>query len=75
MGSGAATILLDDEESMHLAAQCALEWLTQQPDHRPGTSYAFIVSATADGRVSLAGLPGASLPAIRRAGVYFELAH
>lgn len=73
MGCGAATIVLDDEESMHLAAQCALDWLNSQPDHLPGNSYAFIVGTLPDGRVTLAGVPGEVLPAIRSARITFEL--
>lgn len=75
MGAHAATILLDDEESMHLAAQCALDWLRRQPGHTPGTNYGFIVCALADGRVTLAGIPGEVLREIQRAGISFELMH
>ena len=75
VGCGAATIVLDDEESMHLAAQYALQWLRRQPDHVSGTNYGFIVCTLPDGRVTLAGIPGEVLPAIQRAGISFEMMH
>ena len=73
MGVDAVTILLDDEETMHQAADCALDWLNRQPEHTPGTKYAFIVDSAPDGRVTLAGVPVEVLPDIRRAGIDFEV--
>ena len=73
MGVDAATILVDDEEAMHRAADCALDWLNKQPEHTPGARYAFIVNLTPDGRVAVTGVPVEVLPEIRRAGVEFDV--
>lgn len=73
MTTGAVTLLLDDEESMHLAAQCALDWLNSQPDHALGNSYAFIVGELPDGRVTLKVVPIEVLAAIQSAGIEFDL--
>lgn len=73
MGVDAVTILVDDEGAMHRAADCALRWLNQQPEHTPDTSYAFIVEFVADGRISLTGVPVEVLPDIRVSGVEFEV--
>lgn len=67
------TILLTDEECMRRAAQCALDWMSAQPDHVPGTKYALFVSISPDGRVTLDGVPGEALPEIRREGIAFEI--
>jgi hypothetical protein len=75
MTTGAVTLLLDDEESMHLAAQYALDWLKSQPDYAQGNSYAFIVGELPDGRVTLKGVPIEVLAAIERAGISFEMMH
>ena len=73
MGVGAVTILVDDEETMHRAADYALRWLNQQPEHTPGSSYAFIVDAALDGRVTLTVVPVEVLPDLRRASIEFEV--
>lgn len=73
MGVDAVTILVDDEEIRRRAADCALDWLNNQPEHRPGTSYAFIVDSAPDGRVTLTGVPVGVLPDLRRAGIEFEV--
>lgn len=73
MGVDAVTILVDDEEIMHQAADCALRWLNRQPEHTAGTKYAFIVQSTPDGRVTITGVPVEVLPEIRRAGIEFEV--
>ena len=37
------------------------------------TAHSFIVGRTADGRITLSGVPEDALPHIRRAGIVFEL--
>lgn len=69
------TILVQDERSMRRATECATRWMRAQPDHAPGRQYGFIVGAAPDGRIILGGIPAEALPAIRRAGVDFELTH
>ena len=73
MGVPAVTIMVDDQQSMHRAADCTLKWLERQPEHVPGTEYALIVCGLPDGRVTVSGVPPEALPEIRRAGVAFEL--
>ena len=73
MGVDAVTILVDDEETMHQAADCALDWLNKQPEHSPGAKYAFIVASQPDGRVTITGMPADVLPDLRRAGIEFEV--